>query len=329
MWGINENTPVFANYSVKPKSTELTGGWWNGVPGSYYEDPRKVTAGVAAIPTLPSAATGYDPAALQDLAKQTNAFNLAEQTGQYEAGIPNYTGLAAKSSENIGAQLRGEVPEDVVNLIGQQAAERGITRGVPGSQFANYDYLRALGLTSLGQQAAGEGALTNAVSRMPKTPLMNIASMYITPQQQREYELAQGQQDIGWYNAESSRINAINRGVTGGGGGATRGGMTTDDIQAMLDATIKKYSNKNTTSGQSATLPITTPAPLALPQPAATGGTSAPDWLSSGLQPQSNWTAPDLIGDWGGYSNDYSVVPSNAYSYSNDDSAYYDWYYGG
>ena len=60
---------------------------------------------------------------------------------------------------------------------------------MPGSQFSNSDYLRSLGLTSLGMMGSGETALTGAVSRMPRTSLYDPTSLYTTPEQQYNAQL--------------------------------------------------------------------------------------------------------------------------------------------
>jgi len=86
---------------------------------------------------------------------------------QLLANLPNYQQMTAQSSGNIGANLRGEVSPDVLNLLGQRAAERGIATGSPGSPNSNAAYMRALGLTSMGLQQLGEGQLTSAIQRTP------------------------------------------------------------------------------------------------------------------------------------------------------------------
>jgi hypothetical protein len=134
-------------------------------------------------PLVPDPAASYREAvaanaanfpALQDLATKVNAFNLGQVTNQYTAGIPNYTALADQSSANIAAALAGDVPADVKAMLAQAAAERGVALGMPGIGLSNYDYLRSLGLTSLGQKQYGETALTGAVNRMPRTALFDL-----------------------------------------------------------------------------------------------------------------------------------------------------------
>lgn len=150
--------------------------------GTTNYDPR-----FGGIPTVPDPAVAAGGAIagnlgnFGDLAKltgKTNALNFSEYTGR----LPGYSDMSATSSGNIQAQLRGELPADVVNLIGQQAAERGVGGGVSGSQFSNADYLRSLGLTSLGQKEKGEASFTGAMDRLKGIPTFDPTSMFTKPE---------------------------------------------------------------------------------------------------------------------------------------------------
>lgn len=101
---------------------------------------------------------------------------------QYAGRLPGYSDLASASSANILSNLRGELPQDVVNLLGQQAAERGVGSGVSGSQFSNADYLRSLGLTSLGLKEKGEAGLTGATDRLKGIPSFDPSTMFTKPE---------------------------------------------------------------------------------------------------------------------------------------------------
>lgn len=93
--------------------------------------------------------------------------------------VPGYEDMAAQSAKNIGSFLRGEVPVDVLYQLGQGAAERGISRG---GGFSNADYLRSLGLTSLGLMGEGEKGLTGALQRAESVPLFDISKYMLSPQ---------------------------------------------------------------------------------------------------------------------------------------------------
>lgn len=127
--------------------------------------------------------------AVQNLAASSNSFNQAQALQNLEAAVPGFGKLQEKSSANIAEQLAGEVPDDVVNGILTSAAERGILTGSPGSPNANAAYLRALGLTSLGQQEAGQRNLSASVARAPQVPLFNLSSMMTTPGEVQDADL--------------------------------------------------------------------------------------------------------------------------------------------
>lgn len=112
-----------------------------------------------------------------------NSITRNAQTQALQARIPGEAGLETQSSANIGSELRGELPADVVRTLGQQAAERGVATGSPGSPNTNAAYLRALGLTSLDLTGMGQSQLTAAEGRNPAAPIFDPSSQLITPYQ--------------------------------------------------------------------------------------------------------------------------------------------------
>lgn len=157
------------------------GGAWGLVPD--VPDPTQ-TAGQAIagdIANLPG---------LQNLAGQINRFNTGEAIAPYIANLPNYQAMVGQSSNNILDLLRGQIPADVMDLLGQQGAERGVMMGSPGSPNTNAAVLRNLGLTSLGLQQQGEGELTGAIQRTPVPQLFNVASFLTSPEDQQAAQMA-------------------------------------------------------------------------------------------------------------------------------------------
>ena len=129
--------------------------------------------------------------ALYQLGSGLNTFNTGQAINQIGQGLPNYGALVGQSSKNIGAELQGQVPQDVITQLLQGAAERGIMTGTSGSPNSNAAYLRALGLTSLGQMQQGEQNLTGAIARTPRPGLFDPTSMFVSPQQQQEAQVTQ------------------------------------------------------------------------------------------------------------------------------------------
>lgn len=143
--------------------------------------------------------------------------NLLNRQAQQEANlsrIPGAAGLEAQSSEMIGQQLAGELPADVMGLIGRRAAETAVMSGRPGAPASNAAYLRALGLTSLEQQQAGQQNLTAAYARNPAAPIYGAENFAITPLQAAQLQ----------YQYDALNASMRNRGTGGGGGGGGSGG---------------------------------------------------------------------------------------------------------
>jgi hypothetical protein len=116
--------------------------------------------------------------------------NIASQTAANAARIPGETGLETQSSSNIGQELKGQLPADVMNQLAQQAAEAGI-----GGSSSPAAYLKALGLTSLSQESQGQTDLTAATARNPGAQPFDASSMLLTPAQAGQMNLQQqGQQ---------------------------------------------------------------------------------------------------------------------------------------
>ena len=163
---------------------------------------------------------------LKSLTENINAINLAGQQAALGARIPQATALETASSANIAQELQGKVPADVMNLLGQQAAERGVITG--GATDASY--LRALGLTSLGQEQAGQQNLSAALARNPAAPLFDPTGQMITPGQVSQQELQQQQLAL-----EQERLNLEALGYGRGGGGTRTGTYAPDQIAAAAD----------------------------------------------------------------------------------------------
>lgn len=145
-------------------------------------DPR--FGGIPGVPDPVASAgdaIGGNLTNFDDLAKltgKTNALNFDQYTGR----LPGYSDMSATSSSNILSNLRGELPPDVVNMLGTAAAERGVGGGVSGSQFSNADYLRSLGLTSLDLKSKGETGFTGAMDRLKAIPTFDPTSMFTKPE---------------------------------------------------------------------------------------------------------------------------------------------------
>lgn len=152
-------------------------GGFSGADRAFYNsDPSLKKPANIFAPGPITAATG---APYADVAAATNKFMTGEAAAPYIANLPDYQSMLKTATGTAGAQLRGEVPQDVINQIVQGGAERGVATGMPGSPNANAAWLRALGLTSIGQQQAGAQNLHSLIADTPVPQLFNPASLFV------------------------------------------------------------------------------------------------------------------------------------------------------
>lgn len=102
-----------------------------------------------------------------NLQNQQDVWNIQNQY------VPGLGGLVQQRSNDISAQLGGNVPQGVINQLAQQAAERGAGAGMGVDSPASMAALeQALGTTSLNQISAGEQGLSSAQGSVPNVPLI-------------------------------------------------------------------------------------------------------------------------------------------------------------
>lgn len=182
-----------------PRSSPLMGGSPAGGAALPGLPPTSYSATYGGKPTVPSptgsAATAIggnvgNLGALYQLGGGVNSFQQGQFEGAYNAAIPNYSGLAALSSGNIGSELSGELPQGVLDEILQASAERGISTGTTGSGNMNAALVKQLLGSSLDLTKMGEQELSGAVSRSPITQPFDISKMFVSPEQQQEAGMA-------------------------------------------------------------------------------------------------------------------------------------------
>lgn len=163
----------------------------------YYDDPGALNSreqhrdwwnsgGTGSSNSFATSASRDNLNAVPQIAQITQLINSINQTAQQASNagrIPGGRGLESISSGNIGQALQGQLPQDVINLIGQQAAERGAATGSPMGAGSNASFLRSLGRTSLDLMGQGQNWLSAANARNPGAPLFDPSSMLISPGQ--------------------------------------------------------------------------------------------------------------------------------------------------
>ena len=136
---------------------------------------------------------------------------------QVYSQLPGYSQDIANIGTNITAETAGQLPQDVITEIQQQAAQSGATTG--GSNAA---YLKALGLTSLGLESTGLSNLETTLQGLPGAAEANNPNIYPTTGQ----ALDAAQQNSVWAAAPDP-LAAAQAGLaaTGAGYGAGAGSV--------------------------------------------------------------------------------------------------------
>jgi hypothetical protein len=119
-----------------------------------------------------------------------NTFNSDEMRKMMERNNPGYAANAAKRGQVTADELAGHVPQDVVDMLINQSAERGIAGGFSGSPNQNADYMLRYLKGSLGQVEKGMSDLSTGIHDTPMAPLGNPASMFITPDVIQQAQMA-------------------------------------------------------------------------------------------------------------------------------------------
>jgi hypothetical protein len=157
---------------------------------------------------------------IERITQLVNEINQRAQQSANAGRIPGGAALEQQSSGNIGSALRGEVDPSTINLLGQQAAERGAGTGSPLGPNSNADYMRSLGLTSLDRMNTGQGWLSAATARNPAAPIYDAGNQVLTAEQVQQAILAREQMAN---QIRIAQINNANRGRVGGGGSSPGG----------------------------------------------------------------------------------------------------------
>lgn len=129
--------------------------------------------------------------ALYGLAGNINQFQNQQAPLGLQENLPGYQNLLGQSSQNTQSLLQGQIPQDVINQLTQQAAERGVAMGSPGSPNANTALLSALGQTSLGLEQQGLQNFQTLAGMTPQVQPMDLSPYMVTPAQQQDVASSQ------------------------------------------------------------------------------------------------------------------------------------------
>lgn len=192
---------------------------------------------------LPQVPAGYNvPASvsLEDFWSNPSLYRPAASATPGRVGDIS-PALLDQTQTSLGTALRGELPQDVQNLLRQSAAEYGVAAGIPGSQFAGYRGLRNLGLTSLNQINRAQDALRSFITTPAQSISLGLQSRSLglaETEANRKYAMQMANQSaIRQAQNEALRqqqSDAWNAGRTSYWGGS--GGGTTYGLQPMLSS---------------------------------------------------------------------------------------------
>lgn len=176
--------------------------------GAAGDDPYGYTPQYGGIPNLPKYVT------------DTQTMTGTDKQAEMIKNLPGYQAMAGADTGNIQSNLAGKVAPDVLQLLQQQAAERGVGSGVGGAPNTDAAYLRALGLTSLQLQQLGHTQLTEAMQRTPFQERQTTASTHDTGLERAVYAAAPNP-----YAQAMEALRVAQLGVSAGNsGGQQRGG---------------------------------------------------------------------------------------------------------
>lgn len=158
---------------------------------------------------------------LYNLGSNLNQFTAQQAPTSLNLNLPNYQQSNQVLGGNILSKLQGQVPQDVLNQIGQFGAERGVATGSIGSPNSNAAMLRALGLTSLDLQNQGAQQFSQAIAQTPQGAQFNPYSFLVSPQQQQEAQYQANLLNAAPVpsSAQYAGLNALQSGRQAGYGG--------------------------------------------------------------------------------------------------------------
>jgi hypothetical protein len=163
-----------------------------------------------------------------DLATKTTAAEQSQLEAQLRRAIPGYDQLISQAGKNIGANLRGEVSQDVASQLQRSSAGRALSGGYgAGSGVGRNLAARDFGLTSMQIQNQGLAQAQNFIQQQRTFGMaqpFSISSMFITPGQRIG---AMQQQQTAQYNRD----------------------MTAAQVAAMPDPTMAAFGSAISSAG--------------------------------------------------------------------------------
>lgn len=228
--------------SVAP-STDLYGSgnspsvapWQNAAPPDAF--------GSAPGPTTPVITAG--PAVGTAEALGSNVYNQLPGYGLDVAGI----------GANVGSEIQGKLPQDVIDQLTNESAARGVANGT-GAASVNQDLLKTLGLTSLNLTQLGQQGLNTQLGMLPGAALYQNPNFYPGSAQVQSAD-QQNKVNAAAPNPQAAAMAALHAAGSGYGVGSVGGvslppatttssvfpsAPTSNPTLGMLNQLIQQYS---------------------------------------------------------------------------------------
>ncbi len=175
----------------------------------------------------------------QGLASSINQFNQDEWLKAIKFAFPDFDSARDQVQQNIGSQLRGEIPIGDRNLLQIKDAAKAFSGGYSGSGQHGALVARDLGTTTLNVMNQGQNALQSWLSTVKAPGQFDVSSMFITPGQkyqttneqnmqqfQRKYAASVNDANFSWGNTFGPLLDTAAGGAMAfAGGGAGMGGL--------------------------------------------------------------------------------------------------------
>lgn len=124
--------------------------------------------------------------AISTLAGKTNTFNQDQLNKMLESALPGYRSLQSSIGSKISDELSGKVPQDVIDLIKRNSAEKSVSGGFSGGGMVKDNLTaRDLGRTSLDLVDKGIDAGTRWIqsAKSGTANSFDPSSMFVSPAQ--------------------------------------------------------------------------------------------------------------------------------------------------
>lgn len=137
--------------------------------------------------------TGVLPSAME-LGQLVNQYNMDELERMFGMSQSTFK----KISDNIAAQARGEIPDDVQQLLQTNAATKSLYGGFGGTQAARNLTARDFGTTSLAIKQQGLDSASRWL-QIARANTFDVTSMFLKPEQR--YGMADNERNLAFKHA--------------------------------------------------------------------------------------------------------------------------------